>query len=122
MKRRIYLSLLAMGFACMAVTILIYSWVVWHSAQEQAMTELNNAVTIMTTSIKQVDDPLRYLQQTGQNEKGNMRITWIGSTGHILYESDYDQEAMENHLERPEVQEAIKEGKGSSVRMSSTLE
>ena len=121
MKKRIYLSLLAIGFACMAVTMILYSILVWHSLQGQAEEELKNTMTVLTAGIKQVDRPLAYLQETGHAEKGIIRITWIGPDGSVLYESDYDRAAMENHLERPEVQKALRTGSGSSVRDSHTL-
>ena len=121
MKKRIYLSLLAIGFACMAVTMILYSILIWHSLQGQAEEELKNTMTVLTAGIKQVDRPLAYLQETGHAEKGIIRITWIGPDGSVLYESDYDRAAMENHLERPEVQKALRTGSGSSVRDSHTL-
>ena len=121
MRKRIYLSLLAIGFACMAVTMIIYSVLVWHSMQGQAEEELKNTMTVLTTGMKQVASPLTYLQETGHSEKGIMRITWIGPDGNVLYESDYDHGIMENHLERPEVQQAIRTGSGSSIRDSHTL-
>lgn len=49
------------------------------------------------------------------------RITWIGDDGSVLYDSKSDSSSMENHLEREEVQEALKSGYGESERFSSTL-
>lgn len=37
-----------MGFACIAITIVIYSWVFWNSANEQALSELDNTVHVVT--------------------------------------------------------------------------
>ena len=49
------------------------------------------------------------------------RITWIGADGTVLFDSDSDASAMENHLEREEVKQAIVSGYGHSARYSSTL-
>ncbi len=49
------------------------------------------------------------------------RITWIDANGNVLYDSEADTGKMENHLEREEVQQALKEGYGESARYSSTL-
>lgn len=50
------------------------------------------------------------------------RITWIDSDGTVLYDTkETDANKMENHLERTEVQEALKSGYGESKRYSSTL-
>ena len=49
------------------------------------------------------------------------RITIIAPDGTVLGDSEADPATMDNHLDRPEVQEAIRSGQGSSNRRSSTL-
>ena len=50
----------------------------------------------------------------------NIRISWIGPDGAVLYDTHSDEVGMENHLEREEVREALVTGTGRSVRHSST--
>ncbi len=50
----------------------------------------------------------------------NARITWIAPDGTVLYDSEADPAHMENHLEREEVRQAMTQGRGESVRRSST--
>jgi two-component system phosphate regulon sensor histidine kinase PhoR len=50
------------------------------------------------------------------------RVTIIGADGQVLGESHQDRAQMENHLHRPEVQQALKTGQGSSQRYSATLD
>lgn len=49
------------------------------------------------------------------------RITFISPDGTVLYESEGDESVMENHLERPEVQGALRYGFGEDTRRSNTL-
>jgi two-component system phosphate regulon sensor histidine kinase PhoR len=49
------------------------------------------------------------------------RVTLIGPDGTVLGESNGDRLQMENHLYRPEVQAALTEGEGSTIRLSATL-
>ncbi len=52
------------------------------------------------------------------------RVTLIAPNGTVIGDSDVGQERLsqlENHLQRPEVQEAIKTGSGSALRHSDTL-
>lgn len=49
------------------------------------------------------------------------RLTWIGSDGTVIYDSEADVGKMENHLQREEVKEAMEEGRGQSSRYSTTL-
>lgn len=52
---------------------------------------------------------------------GNYRITWIEDNGQILYDSQPQEQEMENHLNRKEVQQALAEGYGESQRYSTTM-
>ncbi|MDO4312603.1 MAG: ATP-binding protein [Eubacteriales bacterium] len=54
-------------------------------------------------------------------DAGNCRVTWIDSDGTVLYDSVSDSEVMENHLERKEVKDALKNGYGEAGRYSTTL-
>jgi two-component system phosphate regulon sensor histidine kinase PhoR len=49
------------------------------------------------------------------------RVTIIGADGTVLGESHEDRTQMDNHLYRPEVQQALAEGQGSSIRFSRTV-
>lgn len=49
------------------------------------------------------------------------RLTWIASDGTVKYDSVADVTKMENHIDRSEVQKALKYGAGESERYSSTL-
>ena len=49
------------------------------------------------------------------------RMTWIGTDGTVLFDSEADTAQMENHLEREEVRQALSEGYGESIRYSNTL-
>ena len=60
---------------------------------------------------------LTYLQTLS----ADCRITWIAADGTVRYDSDADADAMENHLARAEVQEALRSGYGESTRYSGTL-
>lgn len=48
------------------------------------------------------------------------RVTLIGMDGTVLGESHEDRTQMDNHLYRPEVQQALTTGWGSSIRFSQT--
>ena len=56
-----------------------------------------------------------------QVEAQRFRVTWIRSDGSVIYDSHADAEQMENHLQREEIQSALRYGSGSAVRRSDTL-
>jgi two-component system phosphate regulon sensor histidine kinase PhoR len=53
--------------------------------------------------------------------KSRNRITLVGADGTVLYDNTADESTMENHLDRPEVQAALKSGSGQAQRYSDTL-
>ena len=80
--------------------------------------------------VQQLKDELS-LAVTGTEQYGNaflenveadrFRVTWIDKDGTVLFDTQVDQTAMENHADREEIQEAFETGSGSAVRNSSTL-
>ena len=80
--------------------------------------------------VQQLKDELS-LAVTGTEQYGNaflenvevnrFRITWIDIDGTVLFDTQVDQTAMENHANREEIREAFETGSGSAVRTSSTL-
>ena len=121
MRKKIYVSLLAMGFACMAITVLISGWFFWQAVQRQAAEEMHVVMNVISNTIQKNDDMEAYLHGIADGCEGSLRITWINPDGTIRFESKYDKWQMENHLDRPEVQEALNEAYGTAVRKSHTL-
>jgi len=52
----------------------------------------------------------------------NLRVTFIDSAGRVISDSQAEAKQMENHLDRPEIQQAKTEGRGKSSRFSVTLQ
>ena len=52
---------------------------------------------------------------------GNYRITWVSPEGDVLFDDEADTATMQNHMERPEIRQALKEGYGEAARHSYTL-
>ena len=74
----------------------------------------NYIISKDTTSLRQ------YIKENGK--KINIRLTIIGKDGKVLADSKANPDTMENHLNRPEIQQALLQNhKGSSERYSHTL-
>jgi two-component system phosphate regulon sensor histidine kinase PhoR len=71
---------------------------------------------------KQVTSPQKLAESIGKVT--NARVTLIATDGRVTGDSDVGQARLaqvENHLHRPEVQEALKNGSGSAMRYSDTV-
>ncbi|MDO5524341.1 MAG: ATP-binding protein [Bacteroidia bacterium] len=62
-------------------------------------------------NVEQLDELIAYFSD-------NLRLTVIGNNGSVMYDNLLDENAMENHLHRPEIQKAVGLGEGSNIRMS----
>jgi two-component system phosphate regulon sensor histidine kinase PhoR len=51
----------------------------------------------------------------------NVRVTLVDAAGRVTADSDADRTKMDNHLSRPEIRQALKEGSGKASRYSDTL-
>lgn len=102
-------AVLIFGIAC--VMAILYQ----HFGKE-INGELKKEASYLSYGVEQ--DGIDYLKQI--NEKDD-RITYIAEDGTVLYDNMADAEAMENHSERKEVQEALKTGSGYAERTSETL-
>lgn len=49
-----------------------------------------------------------------------LRITLVSEDGKVVYDSIADEDSMDNHKQRPEIKEALRNGEGTAVRWSST--
>jgi two-component system phosphate regulon sensor histidine kinase PhoR len=77
---------------------------------------------LLVISNKMVTPPQQLAESIGTVIKA--RVTLISPDGTVIGDSDVGQARLpqlENHLQRPEVQEALKNGSGSALRYSETL-
>jgi len=56
-----------------------------------------------------------------KNDTG-LRVTLIDENGTVLVETDQDPKSMANHANRPEIMEAMREGKGVASRYSTSVQ
>lgn len=86
------------------------------------LTSQTQLARLLVMSDKQVTPPQQLAATIGTSIKA--RVTIIAPGGTVIGDSDVGQPhlaQLENHLQRPEVQEALKSGSGTSLRYSDTL-
>lgn len=70
-------------------------------------------------SLKNPNENYDKIANAIMRDTGN-RITIIKEDGKVIGESDKPSESLDNHINRPEVQEALNSGAGTSIRYSET--
>lgn len=120
MKKRIYRSLCAafLGVALLCTTLLLLSF--YNLLLSQARTDLKTEYAVLQRHMQdqEIEDNIDYLRQL-DSEYFTTRMTLVDDQGHVLY--DTSGAALENHLDRPEIQAAFQAGSGFALRESDTM-
>lgn len=95
--------------------------VIRSQAIRSANDQLASLLGLTLANPPQSDDPAELRNWTSRVSRNGARVTIIDSTGRVLADSEADAEKMENHANRPEIQQAFARGSGQSVRRSATL-
>lgn len=116
MGKRIFRAICLITLLALAASlalILVSSYRSFFSVQEQ---HLRNQLRLAANGVQVAGE--KYFDAVTIE---GVRVTWISSDGTVLYDNESSASAMENHLERPEIKEAIEIGYSESSRYSSTL-
>lgn len=115
MEEKIGYRLFMMGFLGLVCTAALCIFVFHKAFIEQAWQSLEYQ-TALIAAIYQ-DNP----QNLANISPQEIRLTLISPDGDVLYETATDQQTMENHIGRPEIQEALESGVGQDIRDSQTM-
>lgn len=116
MTKKIFHSILLV-----ACTVLLACYLVILTSLNDYFTSLRKSqlktqLSFASTAVE--DEGIEYLKKL---ENGEYRLTLIDTDGTVLYDTNADAAAMENHSDRREFQEAFLSGYGESHRYSRTL-
>ena len=115
MTRKISRTILLVGLAVLALSTALFCSALTRHFTERVFQELEAEAELAAQGVSLGGK--RYLEGLDSAT----RLTWIGGDGTVLFDSQANEDAMENHLAREEVQEALAEGHGRSSRLSATL-
>jgi len=129
--RRLYLGYVALILFTITVTGVLVGHRIQQSSLEEMQRSLDTAATVLREwsrpalihpedagPLRVADFALRVRDLTPANET---RLTVMAVDGTVLADSREDPSVMENHATRPEVIQALAEGRGRSTRKSNTL-
>jgi two-component system phosphate regulon sensor histidine kinase PhoR len=85
-------------------------------ADARLLSDSVETLSVRGQSIAELDAEARHW-----SELLGARVTIIGPEGTVLGESHADREGMDNHLSRPEIQQALSSGQGITTRFSQTV-
>ena len=121
MKRKIHMELLVIAALAIVLTLLFALFVFYGLFQEQIMGDLREDA-LAFKSMRVFDHPEELDGENFEMEEGGLRITLVDTQGDVIFDTDVDEAFMENHEDRPEIQQAFETGEGSGTRKSETLD
>jgi two-component system phosphate regulon sensor histidine kinase PhoR len=114
---KLLIAFLAIGILAVLISGLIIQGQMKHELTGWVEKDLADRVQIISTM------PEEEINKNAATlaEKVHARLTLIDASGWVTFDSDFQAKKMDNHLNRPEIQEARLKGKGTAIRYSRTL-
>ncbi len=106
----------------LAVTLVLFyaiiSVILYNRNLDLLKSEVKQETEYICTAVN-ISGP-SYLEQMSQVDE-RTRVTQVDDEGNVLYDSSSEEDDMENHGTREEIEEALSSGTGEAVRMSDTM-
>lgn len=121
MKKKIHMELLATSALAILLTLLFAMFVFYGLFKTQIVSDLKADAKVLK-NMHVFDDITGLHPDAYDLSPDSLRITVIDRDGSVLFDSNADAAAMENHEARPEIRAAFEFGEGSGTRLSETLD
>ena len=116
MTSKIFRSTVFVAVLVLLCSLSVILGVLYNHFTEVQVQQLKDELSLAVTGTEQYGNA--FLENV---EADRFRVTWIDKDGTVLFDTQADQTAMENHADREEIREAMESGTGSAVRNSSTM-
>ena len=121
MTKRIFTAIVLVTVVILLLTSAVVSVVLYEDLEAQFFNELKSEAHTIAVALESGLPAEEYLPALEPARVTDLRVTWVGASGAVLYDSDADESTMENHLAREEIAEALQNGYGDSTRNSATI-
>ncbi|MCR5775512.1 MAG: two-component sensor histidine kinase [Lachnospiraceae bacterium] len=121
MKKKINERLVGIAVLAIAATVAGITFIYYSLFQKQVRADLTVSAKLLkdTRYFESVDIDTNSIDLS--TDMSELRVTWVGEDGTVLYDNDASEQMLSNHNDRPEIIEAFEKGIGESVRRSDTM-
>ena len=117
MKQKLFRSLLLLTMGSVLIVVALFAWFSVHYITTDSYQSLKREAALLL----ETDEDGRITLKQLQRVKLADRVTLLNPKGELLFDNYTMPEAMDNHLQREEVQQALEQGEGFASRKSDTL-
>ena len=121
MKNKINIRLAGIAILAIVATMFGITFIYYGLFEKQVRTDLAVSAKLLrdTHYFESVDVKIDRIDLS--TDITELRVTWVGADGTVLYDNDAGAEGLSNHIDRPEIQQAFSGGVGETVRKSDTM-
>ncbi len=125
---KVFVSVLAAAFLAVAITVYFGIRTISEGQEldvrNRMLSEASLARELYARNGGNAEEILNFLRHSNVTDDIPLRLTITDRTGMVTYDSSrsLQMEEFDNHLDRPEIQQAIKSGYGYSMRDSGSLD
>lgn len=116
MSKKIFSSIMIVAMTVLLAGLFIASSFLYDYFNQMQAERLNEELQLAAVGVEKAG--VAYFEES---EPLSSRFTLIAPDGEVLYDSAVNAENMDNHLQREEIADALRDGSGTSERYSSTL-
>lgn len=116
MHKKIFRSSMLTVFLVLIAVLSLIMGSLYQFFEKQIQEELANEAEYLALAVE--NEGIRYFDDFDSVKN---RVTLIDRNGAVLYDNVADAAALDNHGEREEIKAAMEDGKGMSIRYSTTL-
>ena len=118
MKKKMNRMFVVISLVAIILTTGLITVVYYNLFRGQVLADLKDYLVVMQEAAEAGDG----LEALGARlVEREIRVTLIEPSGEVIFDNEVNKDALENHLSRPEIKEALDSGEGESVRKSETL-
>lgn len=116
MNKKIFRSSVAVALVVLLSSIVLIMGILFQYFENQLKSELESEANYIAYAVEK--QGLDYINNFSNSNK---RITLISPDGDVIADTSANESELGNHADRQEVIDALKNGKGTSIRYSNTL-
>lgn len=116
MNKKIFRSSVAVALVVLLSSIVLIMGILFQYFENQLKSELESEANYIAYAVEK--QGLDYINNFSNSNK---RITLISPDGDVIVDTSANESELGNHADRQEVIDALKNGKGTSIRYSNTL-
>ena len=116
MTKKIFKSIMVVAGSVLLASLVIIMGCLYRYFSDVQGKQLEDELSLAAIAVEK--NGQKYLEEI---QSSHYRLTWVAENGDVIYDTQSDEQQMENHGDREEIRQALQSAEGKSSRYSTTL-